>query len=129
MKYITYATEKRINALKKRHTHNKKVFFIDMTMAEDLVVSIWNNIFDQNGHWCRTLKELEDHLGFRLDNKGRQESVENKQYFESIGIWGIEYMTDRNVRYVGTHDLHHVNIEDFNAFVAQVTEGKAKKHI
>ena len=38
------------------------------------------------------------------------------------GIQGIEYMTNRNVRYVGTNDLSYVNIDDFNLLVKQACE-------
>lgn len=104
MKHITYKTEKAINRIKRIPSHER-------TMAQELAVIIWDNIFSSCGYYGAPLKELESYLGRRLDNT-RQESV---PYLE--GIHGIEYATDNNIRYIGTHDLSHVNIDDFNKFI------------
>lgn len=102
MKTITYSTEKAINQIKRIEYR---------TMQEELAIRIWDDMFAQCGYYGGTLKELESYLGRRLDKS-----------FQILapaldGIHGIEYMTNGNVRYVGTHDLSYVNIEDFNAWV------------
>ncbi|HZK21777.1 MAG TPA: hypothetical protein VFC76_05830 [Oscillospiraceae bacterium] len=107
MKHITYVTEKRINAIKKIDRYQRSI-------CQKVVVYVFDKIFSDCGYYGATLKEFEQYLGKRIDNKR-----ESKMYYIQ-GIHGIEYMTNGNVRYVGTHDLSYVNIDDFNLFVKQV---------
>jgi len=107
MNHITYQTEKRINQIKKISIH-------DRTMQQKLAVFIWDDIFSKCGYLGATLKELEEYLNHKLDNT-RQENA--PQYLKEEGIYGIEYTTQRNVRYVGTNDLSYINIEDFNKWI------------
>lgn len=109
-KTITYQTEKRINKI-------KKIDLFERTMQQKLVVYIWDDIFASCSYLGGTLKELEQEIGHKLDND-RQASVYKS--FEEEGIFGLEYITKGNVRYVGTHDLHYVNIEDFNKWVKEL---------
>lgn len=104
MKFITYSTEKKINEIKKIDPYHR-------TLCQAVAVRVYDNIFCECSMYGATLKELEQELGHRLDNK-RQMSFPYLQ-----GIHGIEYMTNGNVRYVGTLDLSYLNIEDFNLFV------------
>ncbi len=114
MNHITYSTEKRINEL-------KKINVFTLGNQACLVLEIWHNIFAANGYCGASLKEFENYLGYKLDNK-RQEVV---SYY--IGIHGIEIETNQNVKYIGTKDLSYVNIEDFNKFVKDVYEKEMKK--
>ena len=118
MMYITYKTEKYLNAIKKRKDTDT-YYNSYSNMLQNLAIAIWDEIFSSCGFYGGTLKELEAYLGFKLDNSFQ---INVGKYFESYGICGIEYATDRNVRYVGTNDLHHVNIEDFNKFVLQAAK-------
>ena len=110
MKRITYTTEKRINGIKK--IQHKTVY-------EDVAVYVWDEIFSRNGYYGATLRELEGYLGEKLENRIQ---INVPKYLENYGIFGIEYATHGNVRYCGTHDLHHVNVEDFNGFVRSITK-------
>lgn len=105
MKHITYTTEKNINRIKR---------LPERTNEQNLAVSIWDEIFSRNGYYGSTLKELEQYLGFKLDNAFQI----NVCYYP--GIHGLEYKTHGNVRYVGTHDLSHVNIEDYNKWIKSI---------
>ena len=105
MKYITYATEKRINEMKARQRLNP---------FQEMAIRIYDDIFCSCGYYGATLKELESWIGHKLDAK-RQAKV-----FYFLGIHGIEYMTNGNARYVGTHDLSILNVEDFNLLVKQL---------
>ena len=107
MKYITYATEKRINTLKKLE---------EKTDQQKLAIEIWDKIFSDCSYYGGTLRELENYLGHKLDNK-----IQINVYYY-MGIHGLEYETGNNVRYVGTHDLSYVNIEDFNKWIREITE-------
>ena len=107
MKYITYVTEKRINTLKKLE---------EKTDQQKLAIEIWDKIFSGYGYYGGTLRELENYLGHKLDNK-----IQISVYYYK-GIHGLEYETGNNVRYVGTHDLSYVNIEDFNKWIREITE-------
>lgn len=111
MNHITYQTEKRINQIKKISIHER-------TMQESLAVWIWDEIFSKNSYLGGTLTELEEYLNSKLDN-AMQINVPTS--FENEGIYGIEYTTKGNVRYVGTHDLSHVNIADFNMWIKSIT--------
>jgi hypothetical protein len=112
MKYITYSSEKMINEMK------KKEYYSDRTMLENVVIDVYDKIFCACGYYGATLKELEQHLGYRLDNNLQS----NICYMD--GIHGIEYMTNRNARYVGTNDLSLVCIDNFNLLVKQACELK-----
>ena len=115
MKYVTVATEKRINQMKKREPHSW-----NRNLKQGLAVYIWDKIFADCGYFGGTLKELNDYLGeYPLENAMQ---IKIPKWFEDDGIYGIEYSTNGNVRYVGTHDLHYVNIDDFNKFVKQAAE-------
>ncbi|MDR0915901.1 MAG: hypothetical protein LBN02_01780 [Oscillospiraceae bacterium] len=59
--------------------------------------------------------EPEQYLGFRLD-ANLQQSI-----CEMDGIHGLEYRTNGNARYTGTHDLSYVTVDDYNEFVRQIT--------
>jgi hypothetical protein len=107
MKYITYTSEKTINAMKK---HNDKI------LLEEVVISVYDKIFSDCGYYGASLKEFEEYLGHKLDSN-RQSNI----YYIG-GIHGIEYMTNRNARYVGTNDLSYINIDDFNLLVKQAYE-------
>jgi len=107
MKHITYATEKRINKIKKLNEKNNN---------QNLVIEIWDKIFSDCGYYGGTLRELENYLNHKLDNK-----IQINVYHYD-GIHGLEYETENNVRYVGTHDLSYVNIENFNKWVKSITE-------
>ncbi len=104
MKHITYTTERAINQI-------KRIPEWERTNEQNLAVSIWNKIFSRNGYYGGTLHELEQYLGFRLDNALQI----NVWYY--MGIHGLEYKTHGNVRYVGANDLSYVNIEDYNAWI------------
>ena len=104
MNHIIYTTEKKINEL-------KKIECYDRTNEENLVVFIWDKIFSECGYYGATLKEFEDYLQHKLDNRMQI----NVYYY--TGIHGLEYKTNRNVRYVGTNDLSYLNIDDFNKWV------------
>lgn len=106
MKYITYATEKRINEMKKNRQ--------PLDSFQEMVIRIYDDIFRSCGYYGATLKELESWLGHKLDANMQAEV----SYF--LGIHGIKYMTNGNARYVGTHDLSILNIEDFNLLVKQL---------
>jgi hypothetical protein len=110
MNHITYQTEKRINQI-------KKISLSDHTMQQKLAVWIWDGIFSNCGYLGATLKEFEEYLGHKLDNT-RQENT--PKYLEQEGIFGIEYTTQGNVRYVGTNDLSYVNIQDFNRWIKSI---------
>ena len=108
MQHITYTTEKKINQIKKINWYNR-------TNEQNLAVDIWDNIFRSCGYDGATLKEFESYIGRKLDN-ARQDNVS----YPYTGIHGIEYKTNGNVRYVGTHNLSYVNIDNFNSFVASL---------
>lgn len=107
MKYITYATEKRINKLKKLK---------EKTNQQKLAVEIWDKIFSDCSYYGGTLQELENYIGRKLDNK-----LEVKVYYYE-GIHGLQYETGNNVRYIGTHDLSYVIIKDFNKWIREITD-------
>ena len=104
MNHITYATEQRISRI-------KRIDYFDRTDEERLAVTIWDKLFSSCGYYGATLKEFEGYLGRKLDN-AMQVNVAGY-----MGIHGLEYKTQGNVRYVGTHDLSHVNISDFNGWI------------
>lgn len=110
MKYITYASEKMINDMK------KKEYYSDRTLLENVVISVYDKIFSDCGYYGATLKEFEQYLGYKLDNN-RQSNI-----YHIDGIHGLEYMTNKNARYIGTNDLSCVNINDFNLLVKQTYE-------
>jgi hypothetical protein len=105
MKNISYQTEKRINNFKKQE---------HMTNDELLAVTVWNNIFSNLGYLGGSLKELEDYLGSKLENTFQCRIFD---YFKELGIYGIEYRTNGNATFIGTHDLCHVTFKNFNLFV------------
>jgi hypothetical protein len=107
MKYITYTTEKHINQIKRINEYER-------TNEQNLVIFIWDKIFSCNGYYGATLKEYEEYLGNKLDN-----SMQVNVYYY-LGIHGLEYKTNGNVRYVGTHDLSYMNIDDFNKWVKSI---------
>lgn len=107
MKHITYATEKRINEMRKRESLNK---------FQKMAIRVYDDIFASCGMLGATLKEFETWLTWKLDAKREA----NVFYFE--GLYGIEYMTNGNARYIGTHDLSHLTIDDFNLLVKQLFE-------
>jgi len=111
MKYITYQTEKRINQLKQKPRWER-------TNEQNLAVSIWDKIFARSGYLGGTLHELEQYLGYRLDNALQ---INVAPY---MGIHGLEYKTGGNVRYVGTHDLSYVNINDYNAWIKAIADAQ-----
>lgn len=115
-KYITYTTEKRINAIKRECTQVATGTLFFPNFLREVAVHVWDNIFCAHHFDGGTLKDLETELGGRLNNYDLQIEI-NKEYFESKGIFGIEYKTNGNVRYVGTAELHYINIRDFNDFV------------
>lgn len=104
MRHITYTTERAINRI-------KRIDYFDRTNEQNLAISIWDKIFARNGYLGGTLHELEQFLGFRLDN-----AMQINVYYYT-GIHGLEYKTHGNVRYIGTYDLSYVNIDDFNAWI------------
>ena len=104
MKAITYTTEKAINEMKKKP-------FCERTMLEEVVVTLWDDMFSACGYYGGTLKELEKEIGHKIDNT-REQSI---RYID--GIHGIEYMTEGNAKYVGTNDLSYLKIENFNELV------------
>lgn len=106
MKHITYATEKRINEMKKKRQ--------SLDSFQEMVIRIYDGIFSRCSMYGATLKELEQELGHKLD-ANMQVKV---SYF--LGIHGVEHMTNGNARYVGTHDLSYLNIDNFNLFVKQM---------
>ncbi len=109
MKHITYTTERAINRI-------KRIPEWERTNEQNLAISIWDKIFSRNGYYGASLKELEQHLGFRLDN-----ALQINVYYYT-GIHGLEYKTRGNVRYCGTNDLSHVNVNDYNAWVKSITD-------
>jgi hypothetical protein len=110
MKHITYTSEKMINDMR------KKEFFSDRTLLENVVITVYDKLFCDCGYYGATLKEFEQYLGHKLDNNIQI----NICYMD--GINGLEYMTKRNARYIGTNDLSYVNIDDFNLLVKQAYE-------
>jgi hypothetical protein len=104
MKHITYTTEHKINQL-------KRIDQWERTNEQNLAISIWDKIFCRNSYYGATLKELEQYLGFKIDN-----AMQIETYYYT-GIHGLEYKTHGNVRYTGTHNLSHVDINDFNAWI------------
>lgn len=110
MKHITYTSEKMINEMK------KKEYYSDRTLLENVVITVYEKIFCSCGYYGATLKEFEQYLGHKLDN-----NIQSNIYYMN-GIHGLEYMTNRNARYVGTNDLSYVNICDFNLLVKQAYE-------
>jgi hypothetical protein len=110
MNHITYQTEKRINQI-------KQISIFDRTLEEKLAVWIWDDIFASCSYLGATLKEFEEYLGHKLDNT-RQQNIPS--YFKEYGVYGIEYTTKGNVRYIGTNDLSYVNIKDFNTWIKQL---------
>jgi hypothetical protein len=112
MTHITYQTEKRINQIKKISIHNR-------TMEESLAVWIWDDIFASCSYLGATLKEFEKYLGYKLDNSRQQRTL---KHYENEGIYGLEYKTNGNVRYVGTNDLSYVNITDFNSWIKSIVK-------
>lgn len=109
MKNISYTTEKIINLMKKKS-------YGDRSLLENVVIAVYDKAFSDCGYYGATLKEFEQYLGYKLDNS-RQSNI-----YYMDGIHGIEYMTNRNARYVGTNDLSCVNIDDFNLLVKQAYE-------
>lgn len=109
MKHITYTTEKLINKMKKNHLDDT----FNRPLLEKVVITMWDDIFSDHSYYGGTLKELEKHLGRRIDNR-RQQNI-----WEIPGIYGLEHVTKGNARYAGTHDLSYINVEDFNALVKQ----------
>lgn len=107
MKAITYVTEKRIEQLKGKPLFERDDY-------ENLAIEIWDNIFSSYQYYGATLKELESYLGHRLD-AAREANV-----VCFSGIHGLEYRTNGNVRYLGTHDLSYVVIKNFNEYVKQL---------
>lgn len=104
MKHITYTTEKYINTMKSNRNY---------TLLESVCIHVYDKLFSDCGYYGATLKEFELYLGHKADN---QIQINIPEY---NGIYGIEYMTNRNARYVGTNDLSYINIDDFNALVKQ----------
>jgi hypothetical protein len=111
MKHITYQTEKRINQLKQKPRWER-------TNEEDLAIWIWDEIFSRNGHYGCNLKTLEQWLGSRIDSTLQI----NVPYY--TGIHGLVYKTGGNVRYIGTHDLSYVNINDYNAWIRAIADAQ-----
>lgn len=109
MNHITYTTEKRINELKKISSYER-------TKEQALAIEVWDDIFSDYGFYGGTLKELEQYLGYRLDSAMQR----NVRFY--CGIHGIEYITNGNIKYVGTNNLSCVNINDFNLFVKNLAE-------
>ena len=122
-RYITYETEKLIKKMDKEIKKEQAARgWYAPPLLWSVAVDCWNELFRKEGFfWDMSLKELEAYVGGRLSNYNKQLNID-KDYYESRGIFGIEYKTDGNVRYVGTHDLHYLNIEDFNKFVKQAFE-------
>jgi hypothetical protein len=87
-------------------------------MEEKLAVWLWDDIFASCSYLGATLKEFETYLGYKLDNT-RQQNI--PKYYESEGVYGLEYSTKGNVRYVGTNDLSYVNIADFNNWIKSIS--------
>lgn len=104
MNHITYTTEKLINQMKKDRQYN---------LLESTVIYVYDKLFSDCSYYGATLKEFESYLGHKLNN-----SIQINIY-EFNGIYGIEYMTNRNARYIGTNDLSYINIDDFNQLVKQ----------
>ena len=104
MKHITYASEKMINTMKK---------YNDKTLLQEVVVAVYDKIFCDCSYLGASLKEFEQYLEHKVDNN-RQTNI-----YYMDGIHGLEYMTNGNAHYIGTHDLSYVNINDFNLLVKQ----------
>ena len=104
MKTITYTTEKLINQMKRKP-------FYERSILEEVVITIWDDMFSACGYYGGTLKELEKEIGHKIDSAREQ----NIRYID--GIHGIEYITEGNARYIGTNDLSYLKIENFNELV------------
>jgi hypothetical protein len=125
LNYVTYATEKRINRIKKS---SKCPFGIysDLEPEQRLAMYLFDMAFTECGYEGATLKELEMGVGCKMCNEFQRHC-----YFY-LGIHGLDISTRGNVRYVGTNDLSHVNVKDFNAWVKQIEDKYgtgAKKHV
>ncbi len=62
MKYITYTTEKAINRI-------KAIPLFEQTLLQMVVVSVYDRMFSECHYYGATLKEFENYLGNRLNNK------------------------------------------------------------
>jgi len=102
MKTITMATEKRVATADCKYA--------------DLLKYLLQEMKCRVGCYGASVKEMKN-WNIELENETQINVV------DSYELYGLCYLYNDYIRYIGTHDLSYVNIDDFNGLVKAVIAG------